>query len=128
MGFWADLRDFRRDRADREARRRAESEAVQVGEGQPRLAHLQAEAADAQRLMAGGRVGRATVTALRDTGVTINENPEVELELCVEVEGGDPYPVTHRQIISRLVTGNFRPGASVSVRVDPADPQRLIIA
>jgi hypothetical protein len=93
-----------------------------------RLADLGREAADAQRLMASGRVGRAVVTARRDTGVVVNENPEVELELEVSVEGGPRYPVLHRQIISRLVTANFTPGATVSVRVDPIDPRRLLIA
>src|SRR4051794_2973182 len=93
-----------------------------------RLADLGREAADAQRLMASGRVGRAVVTARRDTGVVVNENPEVELELQVSVEGGPRYPVLHRQIISRLVTANFTPGATVPVRVDPIDPRRLLIA
>lgn len=92
-----------------------------------RIAEMGGKAA-AQRLMASGRVGRATVTARRDTGVVVNENPEVELELQVSVDGGPRYPVTHRQIISRLVTANFAPGSSVPVRVDPIDPQRLLIA
>jgi hypothetical protein len=93
-----------------------------------RIAEMGSKAVDAQRLMASGRVGRATVTARRDTGVVVNENPEVELELQVSVDGGPRYPVTHRQIISRLVTANFAPGSSVPVRVDPIDPERLLIA
>jgi hypothetical protein len=93
-----------------------------------RMAERGGEAVGAQRLMASGRVGRAIVTARRDTGVVVNDNPEVELELQVSVDGGPRYPVTHRQIISRLVTANFAPGAIVPVRVDPIDPQRLLIA
>jgi len=58
----------------------------------------------------------------------VNDNPEVEVELQVSVDGGPRYRVTHRQIISRLVTANFAPAASVPVRVDPIDPQRLLIA
>jgi len=83
--------------------------------------------ADAQRLMATGLVGQATVEALRDTGMTINGNPHVAFELLVTVEGGDPYPVTHRQAVSRLVISNFQPGASIPVRVDPADRTRVLI-
>ena len=81
-----------------------------------------------QRLMAAGRQGSATVTALRDTGVTINDNPQVELDLDVAVEGMPVYPVTHRQVISRLAIAGFQPGATVPVRVDPQDPRTLIIA
>ncbi|MBB4665217.1 hypothetical protein [Conexibacter arvalis] len=83
--------------------------------------------ADAQRLMATGLVGQATVEALRDTGMTIDGNPRVEFDLLVTVDDGDPYPVTHRQAVSPLVIGNFQPGASIPVRVDPADRTRVLI-
>ena len=81
-----------------------------------------------QRLMTSGRQGTATVTALRDTGVTINDNPQVELDLDVAVKGMPVYPVTHRQVISRLAVTGFQPGATVPVRVDPQQPRTLIIA
>ena len=88
--------------------------------------HRQAETA--QRLLSSGREGTATVTALRDTGVSINDNPQVELDLDVAVEGMPVYPVTHRQVISRLAIAGFQPGATVPVRVDPLQPRSLIIA
>jgi hypothetical protein len=75
-----------------------------------------------------GRVGSATVMAIRDTGVTINDNPQAELDLSVALDGSAPYPVTHRQVISRIAIGGFQPGATVPVRVDPQDPQKLIVA
>ena len=86
----------------------------------------QVEAAD--RLMVTGRQGTATVTALRDTGVTINDNPQIELDLDVAVEGMPVYPVTHRQVISRLAIAGFQPGATLPVRVDPQHPRSIIIA
>ena len=82
----------------------------------------------AQRLLATGRQGTATVTALRDTGVTIDDNPQVELDLDVAVEGMPVYPVTHRQVISRLAIAGFQPGATLPVRVDPQHPRSLVIA
>lgn len=106
----------------------ATPETPPAGPAPVRLAALGQEVVDAQRLMASGRVGQALVTARRDTGVVVNENPEVELELQVSVEGGPRYAVIHRQIVSRVLTANFRPGATVPVRVDPIDPQRLLIA
>lgn len=92
------------------------------------LGDMQAQQATAQRLMATGRQGTAVVTALRDTGMTVNENPQVELDLDVSVEGMPVYPVTHRQVISRLAIAGFQPGATVPVRVDPQEPRTLIIA
>ncbi|HST40278.1 MAG TPA: DUF3592 domain-containing protein [Conexibacter sp.] len=91
------------------------------------LSALSRQQADAQRLMATGLIGQATVQALRDTGMMINENPQVEFDLLVSVDGREPYPVTHRQVVSRLVISNFQPGASIPVRVDPADPTRVLI-
>ena len=88
--------------------------------------HRQEETSE--RLMATGRQGTATVTALRDTGVTINDNPQVELDLDVSVEGMPVYPVTQRQVISRLAIAGFQPGATLPVRVDPLQPRSLIIA
>jgi hypothetical protein len=81
----------------------------------------------AQRLMADGQAGSAMITAIRDTGVTINDNPTVELDLSVVVDGAEPYAVTHRQTISRIAIPSFQPGATVPVRVDRADRQSLII-
>jgi hypothetical protein len=91
------------------------------------LGDLQAEGAKAQHLMANGRAGSATITAIRDTGMTINDNPTVELDLSVALDGGEPYAVTHRQTISRIAIPSFQPGATIPVRVDPADRQSLII-
>ena len=92
------------------------------------MGEMQQQSANSQRLMAMGQQGTATVTAIRDTGLTVNENPQVELDLEVQVNGGAPYAVTHRQIVSRVALPAFQPGASVPVRIDPADPHVLLIA
>ena len=81
-----------------------------------------------QELLRCGRVGSATVTDVRQTGTFVNDNPECELELQVSVDGGLPYRVTHRQVLAMLALPGFQPGATVPVRVDPADPQVLVIA
>ena len=99
-----------------------------VAQANTMLADVAAEGQRAQYLMANGRQGSAVVQALRDTGVTINDNPTVELDLAVAVDGGAPYAVTHRQTISRIAIPSFQPGATIPVRVDPADQQSLIIA
>jgi hypothetical protein len=91
------------------------------------LGDLQAEGQKAQHLMTNGRVASATITAMRDTGMTINDNPTVEFDLSVSLEGSPPYGVTHRQTISRVAVGSFQPGATIPVRVDPADRSSLMI-
>jgi hypothetical protein len=98
-----------------------------VAQANQTLGDLQAEGMRAQHLMANGRAGAATITGLRDTGVTINDNPTVELDLSVSLDGGEPYAVTHRQTISRIAIASFQPGATVPVRVDPADRSSLLM-
>jgi hypothetical protein len=71
--------------------------------------------------------GHAIVKSVADTGVTCEENPEVELVLTIGLPGREPYEASVRQVLSRQVLHNLRPGRPVSVAVDPDDPTRLEI-
>src|SRR5688572_24475252 len=42
--------------------------------------------AEAQRIRAQGVAGTATITGMRQTGVTLNEQPQIELQLQVSTE------------------------------------------
>ena len=83
---------------------------------------------EARRLLQVGRRGTAMVMSVRDTGVIVDQNPETELELCVALDGQDPYKITHRQVISRIAIGSLRAGAKVPIRVDPLDPRKVLVA
>ena len=99
-----------------------------VAQANQMLGQMASDGQKAQHLMEAGRVGSATVSAVRQTGTFVNNNPECELDLQVVVDGGAPYGVTHRQVLAMVALPGFQPGASVPVRVDPSDPQSLIIA
>ena len=86
------------------------------------------QALEARRLLQVGRRGLATVVAVRQTGVEVDDNPQAELQLQVAVDGVDPYEVTHRQVISRVAIDSFWPGARVPIRVDPQDPRNVLVA
>jgi hypothetical protein len=81
---------------------------------------------DQARLMQTGIPGRAAIEAATDTGLTVNEQAIAELTLTVQVDGRAPYRATTRQPVPRLMPGAFAPGATIPVRVDPADPGVLI--
>jgi hypothetical protein len=83
---------------------------------------------EAQRLLQVGHVGHAMVMSVRHTGVTVDDNPQAELELCVALEGRDPYKITHTQVISPVAMGGFQPGSKVPVRVDPSNPHNVLLA
>jgi hypothetical protein len=69
--------------------------------------------------------GHAVVQSVTSTGVTREDNPEVELVLTVALPGREPYEATVRQVVSRQVLHNLSPGQPVSVTVDPDEPAHL---
>jgi hypothetical protein len=133
MGFLKDMRTLKKQ-ADAltppehkgigggfRALRDATSEATQT------LGDLQRQAAVANHLAVHGIPGRAIITSISDTGMTVNDNPRVSLTLEVTVGDKAPYTATHDQVISRIAVAGFQPGATVPVRVDPVDERSLII-
>jgi hypothetical protein len=134
MGFFKDikqLQDTAREMTPPEHRGlRGGFRAMKDGVAQANdmLGQMASDGQKAQYLMQSGRVGTATVAGVRQTGTFVNNNPECELDLQVVVDSGTPYPVTHRQVLAMVALPGFQPGASVPVRVDPNDPQSLIIA
>jgi hypothetical protein len=79
------------------------------------------------RLRTAGMRGTATILAISDSNVTINQNPMVNLRLRVNIANHPPYEVTKRHVASRIAVGRFVPGATLPVLVDPADPTDVMI-
>ena len=98
-----------------------------VSEATQTLGDLQRDAAVANHLAVHGLHGLAVITHAGDTGMSVNDNPRVELTLEVTVGDKAPYTTTHAQVISCIAVGGYQPGATVPVRVDPADERSLII-
>ena len=92
------------------------------------LGSIQADAQQSQHLMTNGRQGTATIMSVRQTGMFVNENPQVELSLQVTVEGLPAYAATVRQVIAQIAIPSYQPGSTVPVRVDPHDPSSVIVA
>lgn len=134
MGFFKDVRQLQKQAKDMTPPEhrgmvggfRALKDAT--AQGAAMMGDMQAEGQKAQHLMANGRVGSATITAIRQTGMFVNENPQIEMDLQVSLDGTAPYAATHRQVVAMIAIPSFQPGATVPVRVDPQDPQSLIVA
>ena len=87
-----------------------------------------AERDRAMNVVHNGVKGQGTIISMRDTAVSINNDPEVEFEIAVQLPDRPAYRVTHRQVIHHLVKDQFQVGAGVPVRVDPQDPDSIVIA
>lgn len=84
-------------------------------------------AAEADRIMTTGLAGTATVTGLTQTGMSLNDQPQVDMELLVSIPDRAPYPARRKEFVPLILLGRLSSGAPLPVRVDPADPQRVVI-
>ena len=84
-------------------------------------------AIEAERIRTQGVAGTAGITGMRQTGVTLNEQPQVELQLQVTTDMHGAYPVTVKEYVPLMMLGALSSGRPLPVKVDPANPQRVII-
>jgi hypothetical protein len=82
---------------------------------------------NAARLMKTGLNGKAVVTAVSDTGVTINNNPQVKLTLEVKNQFGQRYTTTVRTLVSRINPFVYQPGMELPVKIDPKNEMNVAI-
>jgi hypothetical protein len=104
--------------------------AAQIADAQARMTEMSAMMAQqtaAANAATTGVEGRATVVAVRQGGGMVNHQPVIAVDLTVFPAGGLPYPATVKQVIPHTELVHARPGASVSVKIDPGDPSAVWI-
>ncbi len=84
-------------------------------------------AAATDGLLATGIPAAATITGLTQTGMYLNDQPQVSMDLTVNLPGRAPYQAKHHEFVPLILLGRLTSGAPLSVRVDPANPQRLAV-
>ncbi len=79
------------------------------------------------RLQKTGISARAIILEVNDTGVTVNNSPQIKLKLEVKNSFGQKYTTQLRTLVSRLNPGAFRPGMEMAVKVDPKNEMNVVI-
>lgn len=69
----------------------------------------------------------ARILSVAETGVTVNESPQVDLTLLVTVPGRPPYEIERRELVPRLAIGRLTDGRPLRVLVDPQEPGRVAV-
>jgi len=86
---------------------------------------------EAKRIRRVGQAADARVLEIWDTGITVNDDPVVGLEVEVRpsppTEGAPFRAVIPKSRISRLDVPRVQPGETVAVRYDPNDPSRVAL-
>lgn len=128
MGFFKDVNELRK--MGKEASNNFDAKAT-MADGMARMQAAQemlAQQTAAATLATTGEAATAQVLASRDTGSQVNMQPIVEVDLMVtRSTGGPPYPATVRQMIPNAQLGLVAPGSTIAVKIDPANPQTVLI-
>ena len=114
-------------RPEGDAARSEQSTANQVSAIVDDAMALQAQIHAEQALLESGTPGRATITRFTDTGVLVQFNPQVVLDLTVAVGGRPSYDLRLTTTVPPHHFGRLQAGADLDVRVDPAQPQHVAI-
>lgn len=86
---------------------------------------LQGQAQEQNRILSVGAPGMALIRSHVDTGENVAGNPVWVFDLEVSPEGGSPYTVEHREIVSSVSMSYYGDGTSMACRIDPADSQKV---
>lgn len=83
---------------------------------------------EVRRLREIGMPAEAEILRIWDTGVTVNDDPVIGMEVEVRPADGDPFEaVIPKTWISRLDIPQFQPGQILAVRYDPDNPTRVAV-
>jgi hypothetical protein len=128
MGMFKDMRDLTKAGKKIKKEQGGSLKMMKDGLAQANQAvqQVQGDQALAERLANDGVDGIATIQQMVATGKTVNMQPELELQMSVEVNGTQS-DVTHTQVVSPAIIGQLQPGAQVPVKVDPSDHTQLMI-
>jgi hypothetical protein len=84
-------------------------------------------AAATDQILAAGIAGTASITGVTQTGMYLNDQPRIKMGLLVQLPGQAPYPAEHSEFVPLILLARVQPGATLPVRVDPTDPQKIAI-
>lgn len=79
------------------------------------------------RLQKTGLPGKARIVEVRDTGVTINNSPQVKLILEVKNSFGQTYTTQCRVLVSRINPGAYMPGMEIPIKIDPKNEMNVAV-
>ena len=79
------------------------------------------------KLNKSGVLTPATVISMRETGTQLGGGHQMDFELTVHPQGGADYQVRVSQSMHDVTLQGISEGAQVNVKVDPDDPQSLMV-
>lgn len=79
-------------------------------------------------ILQNGIPATALIVQLSETGMLVNNQPQVKIVLQVNPPNGAPYQTDLVMIVSYLQIPRIQPGLVVPVKIDPANPANVALA
>jgi hypothetical protein len=79
------------------------------------------------KINASGVDATATVVSMQEVGSQIGGGHQIDFELMVHPASGEDYAVSTSQSMHEQTLSGVEQGATVQVKVDPDDPQSLLV-
>jgi hypothetical protein len=79
------------------------------------------------QILQTGIPGTATITGMTQTGLYVNEQPQIGLNLLIQLPGEVPYAANIKQVVPLMLLGRLSSGAPLNVRVDQMDRSKVEI-
>jgi hypothetical protein len=78
-------------------------------------------------IIENGIPAQAKIVGLRQTGMMLNNQPQVEFDLKVQPPGGRPYRAQTKAIIPLIHIPQFQPGVDLPVKIHPSNPLQVAL-
>ena len=78
-------------------------------------------------ILQNGISAKAKIVSVRQTGMMVNNQPQIEFDLDVQQPGGAPYRAQAKAIIPLVHIPQFQPGVDVPVKIHPSDPMQVAL-
>ncbi len=78
-------------------------------------------------LLQNGVPATAKVISVKQNGLWVNENPQVDIVLEVNAESPSAYQANLTMVIPPIVAPQVQPGARLNIRVDAGNRSRVVI-
>ena len=78
-------------------------------------------------ILQNGIPAQAKIVSVRQTGVMLNNQPQILFDLEVQPPGGTPYRAQTKAIIPMVNIPQFQPGVEVPVKIHPSDPTQVVM-
>src|SRR4051812_4819814 len=82
---------------------------------------------DDERIRNSGISGSATIESLQATGVVVHKQPQLAMQLRLNLPGKPPYLITHKEVVPKEVADTLTPGRTLRTMSDPSDPLKVVI-